>query len=249
MARRHIPVRRDGHHWRNDIEITKGLQQGDEIVVGSYKALRTLKPEASVKVDNSAPKKPEDSQKLIGERISQEKRMPVGNNIDRLVSRRFGQLWNRNQDRGAGQSLRDGRSRCTRCAAWTWRFAGRVRGHYGASGSGKSTLMEFDRCLDSPSSGKYWLAGRLVSDLDDDELAYIRNKRLDSYFKLSTCCRVRRRCIMWSFHLFITGTPAKSGWSGAKKALERVDLVDRMNHKPNELSAASGNACDRPRRW
>ena len=45
-----------------DIEITKGLQEGDEIVVGSYKALRTLKPEASVKVDNSAPKKTEDEQ-------------------------------------------------------------------------------------------------------------------------------------------------------------------------------------------
>jgi HlyD family secretion protein len=45
-----------------DIEVTKGLQQGDEIVVGSYKALRTLKPEASVKIDNSAPKKPEDNQ-------------------------------------------------------------------------------------------------------------------------------------------------------------------------------------------
>src|SRR5712672_2242911 len=70
----------------------------------------------------------------------------------------------------------------------------------GPSGSGKSTLMNLIGCLDSPSSGKYWLAGRLVSDLDDDELAYIRNKRLDSCFKLSTCCRARQRCIMWSFH-------------------------------------------------
>src|SRR5205807_6518168 len=48
----------------------------------------------------------------------------------------------------------------------------------GPSGSGKSTLMNLIGCLDSPSSGKYWLAGRLVSELDDDELAYIRNKEI-----------------------------------------------------------------------
>ena len=52
-----------------DIEVTKGLQPGDEIVVGSYKALRTLKPEASVKVDNSAPKKPDDSRADVERRI------------------------------------------------------------------------------------------------------------------------------------------------------------------------------------
>jgi putative ABC transport system ATP-binding protein len=87
----------------------------------------------------------------------------------------------------------------------------------GPSGSGKSTLMNLIGCLDSPSSGRYWLAGRLVSDLDDDELAYIRNREIGFVFQ--------------TFN-----TPAEERVEKAKLALQRVDLTPRMNHKPNELS-------------
>jgi len=62
----------------------------------------------------------------------------------------------------------------------------------GPSGSGKSTLMNLIGCLDSPSSGKYWLAGRLVSELDDDELAYIRTRKLALFFRPSIFCPAPR---------------------------------------------------------
>src|ERR1700737_742408 len=106
----------------------------------------------------------------------------------------------------------------------------------GPSGSGKSTLMNLIGCLDSPSSGKYWLAGRLVSDLDDDELAYIRNKEIGFVFQTFNLLPRATALHNVELPLIYNGTPAEERLERAKKALERVNLMDRINHKPNKIS-------------
>ena len=114
------------------------------------------------------------------------------------------------------------------------------RGEYvaimGPSGSGKSTLMNLIGCLDTPTRGQYWLNGRLVSELTDDELAYIRNKEIGFVFQTFDLLSRASALHNVELPLIYNGTPAVERLERAKEALQRVDLAERMDHKPNELS-------------
>ncbi len=106
----------------------------------------------------------------------------------------------------------------------------------GPSGSGKSTLMNLIGCLDTPTKGNYWLAGRLVSQLDDDELAYIRNKEIGFVFQTFNLLPRATALHNVELPMIYNGTPAEERLERAKHALAQVDLSERMMHKPNELS-------------
>ena len=106
----------------------------------------------------------------------------------------------------------------------------------GPSGSGKSTLMNLIGCLDTPTKGSYWLAGRLVSQLNDDELAHIRNKEIGFVFQTFNLLPRATALHNVELPLIYNGTPAAERLERAKKVLAQVDLSERMMHKPNELS-------------
>jgi putative ABC transport system ATP-binding protein len=106
----------------------------------------------------------------------------------------------------------------------------------GPSGSGKSTLMNLIGCLDSPSQGKYWLNGHLVSELNDDELARIRNKEIGFVFQTFNLLARATALHNVELPLIYSGTSSEERIERARQALANVGLEARMMHKPNELS-------------
>jgi putative ABC transport system ATP-binding protein len=106
----------------------------------------------------------------------------------------------------------------------------------GPSGSGKSTLMNVIGCLDTPTAGEYWLNGTLVSSMSDDQLARIRNKEIGFVFQTFNLLPRATALHNVELPLVYAGVPGDERKRRAKEALERVQLGDRMDHRPNELS-------------
>src|SRR4051812_23621362 len=106
----------------------------------------------------------------------------------------------------------------------------------GPSGSGKSTLMNLIGCLDTPTKGSYLLNEKQVSQMNDNELARIRNEEIGFVFQTFNLLPRATALHNVELPLVYAGVPAKERQDRAKEALRRVELDNRMSHKPNELS-------------
>ncbi len=190
-------------------EVLSGVQLGDSIVAGTYQTIRDLQGQREGPRGQAAPAGRE--QEVMSDLVIAVRALARSYEMGAEVVQAL---------RGLDLEIR--------------------RNEYvaimGPSGSGKSTLMNMIGCLDTPSSGEYWLNGQEVSRMGDDALARVRNKEIGFVFQTFNLLPRATALHNVELPLVYAGTTARDRRARAEEALARVGLADRMHHRPNELS-------------